>query len=158
MSSARPQAATAPVQCYRGLRAISGKCLPRAARQLLEIVQARFDAGAATAVELVTQKAAYDTAQIAIPELEQARKERLAGLALLLGRPPENFKLASGSLDSLVEPPVAAGLPSELLARRPDVWQAEANLRAGHGDLQAARAAMFPSLSLAAAADRSIVR
>jgi multidrug efflux system outer membrane protein len=47
---------------------------------------------------------------------------------------------------------VTAGLPSELLTRRPDVLVAETNLRAGHADLVAARAAMFPSLSLTAGA------
>jgi outer membrane protein TolC len=68
----------------------------------------------------------------------------------LLGRPPEQFEVKGQPLDSLKEPTVAAGLPSELLTRRPDVLLAESNLRAGHADLIAARAAMFPSLSLTA--------
>src|SRR6185312_7001087 len=53
-------------------------------------------------------------------------------------------------LDSLREPTVAAGLPSELLTRRPDIVRAESNLLAAHADLVAARAALFPSLSLTA--------
>jgi multidrug efflux system outer membrane protein len=68
----------------------------------------------------------------------------------LLGRAPEQFEVKGLPLDSLREPAVAAGLPSELLTRRPDILLAESNLRAGHADLIAARAAMFPSLSLTA--------
>jgi multidrug efflux system outer membrane protein len=123
-----------------------------AARELLQIVQARFDAGTATPVELATQRSAFDTAQIAISELRQTEQESRAALALLLGRFPEGFVLASLPLENLSEPLVVPGLPSELLTRRPDVRLAEANLLAAHADLLAARAAMFPSLSLTAAA------
>jgi len=52
----------------------------------------------------------------------------------------------------LKEPAVAPDLPSELLTRRPDVVAAEANLRAGSANLTAARAAMFPSLTLTVSA------
>jgi NodT family efflux transporter outer membrane factor (OMF) lipoprotein len=123
-----------------------------AAHQLLEVVQARFDVGVATAVELATQKTAYDTAQIAIADLAQSEFEARAALSMLLGRAPENFEVQGMPLDALHEPAVGAGLPSELLMRRPDVVRAEANLRAGHADLAAARAAMFPNISLTAGA------
>ena len=123
-----------------------------AARQLLAAVQARYDAGFAGPVDLATQKTAYDAAQIAMTDLLQTEIEARASLALLLGRLPENFTVQDKPLDSLSEPLVAAGLPSELLNRRPDVLLAESNLRAGHADLAAARAAMFPSLSLTAGA------
>ncbi len=123
-----------------------------AARRLLDVVQARFDAGFATPVELATQRTAFDTAQIAISDLQQAQTESRAALALLLGRAPEGFVVQGAPLDSLHEPQVTAGLPSELLMRRPDVLLAEANLQAGHADLIVARAAMFPSLSLTGSA------
>jgi multidrug efflux system outer membrane protein len=123
-----------------------------AALQLLSVVQARFDAGFASPVDLATQKAAYDTAQIAITDLQQTEVETRASLALLLGRVPENFTVQNKPLDSLSEPLVTAGLPSELLNRRPDLLLAESNLQAGHADLIAARAAMFPSLNLTAGA------
>jgi NodT family efflux transporter outer membrane factor (OMF) lipoprotein len=121
-----------------------------AAKQLLEVVQARFDVGVASPIDLATQKAALDVAQIAISDLQQTELEARTGLAILLGRPPEQFEVKGLPLDSLREPTVAAGLPSELLTRRPDILLAESNLRAGHADLIAARAAMFPSLSLTA--------
>jgi NodT family efflux transporter outer membrane factor (OMF) lipoprotein len=123
-----------------------------AAQKVLDVVQARFDAGVAGPTELAAQKAALDRAQIAIPDLEQLELQGRTALAVLLGRIPEHFEVAGDSLDSLREPVVSAGLPSQLLTRRPDVAAAEANLRAGSANLAAARAAMFPSLSLTAAA------
>jgi outer membrane protein, multidrug efflux system len=123
-----------------------------ASKKILEAVQARFDAGVASPTELASQKAAWYTAQIAISDLEQLEMEARAALAVLLGRPPENFEIRANNFDSLREPAVAAGLPSELLTRRPDLAAAEANLRAAHANLAAARAAMFPSLTLTAAA------
>jgi NodT family efflux transporter outer membrane factor (OMF) lipoprotein len=123
-----------------------------ATQMVLEVVQARFDAGVASPVELAEQKAAINTAQIALSDLEQSEAQTRAALALLLGRVPENFEVEGKSLDLLKEPAVAPDLPSELLTRRPDIVVAEANLRAGSANLAAARAAMFPSLTLTASA------
>lgn len=121
------------------------------AKQLLDVVQARFDVSMASPIDLATQKAAFDTAQIAISDLQQTEFEARTALSLLLGRVPENFELKGQPLDSLHEPALGAGLPSELLTRRPDVYLAETHLRAAHADVAAARAAMFPTLSLTAA-------
>jgi NodT family efflux transporter outer membrane factor (OMF) lipoprotein len=122
-----------------------------AAHQLLDVIQARFDAGVSNPVELATQKAALAAAGLVIPELERREAEQLAALALLVGRAPENFNVAGRTLEGLREPQLAAGLPSQLLTRRPDVYLAEANLSAADADLTVARAAMFPSLTLTAA-------
>jgi multidrug efflux system outer membrane protein len=121
------------------------------AEQLLDVVQARYDVSMASPIDLATQKAAFDSAQIAICDLQQTEFEARTALSLLLGRMPENFQVKGQPLDSVREPAVGAGMPSELLTRRPDVFLAETNLRAGHADLAAARAAMFPTLSLTAA-------
>ena len=122
-----------------------------AAQKLLDVIQARFNVGMANPVELSTQKAVLATARLGIPELRQQEAEALAALALLLGRAPEQFAIQSQSLDSLIEPTVGAGLPSELLRRRPDVFMAESNMLAANADLLAARAALYPSLTLTAA-------
>jgi outer membrane protein, multidrug efflux system len=121
-----------------------------AAQKLLDIIQARFDAGLSNPVELASQKAALATAGLVIPDLKRQEAEALAALALLLGRAPEGFSVDGQSLDSLFEPQIGSGLPSELLTRRPDIFMAEANLQAANADLVAARAALFPSLSLTA--------
>jgi outer membrane protein, multidrug efflux system len=123
-----------------------------AAQTILAAIQARYDAGVASPTELASQKAALYAAQIVIADLEQLEMEARATLALLLGRNPEDLQVLAEDLQSLREPVVAPGLPSELLSRRPDVAMAEASLRAAHANLAAARAAMFPNLTLTAAA------
>jgi multidrug efflux system outer membrane protein len=122
-----------------------------AARSLMAIVDARYNAGMSNPVEVATQKAALAAAELTIPELEQLAEEATAALAVLLGRSPEGFKIEGAPLESLSEPTVTAGLPSDLLRRRPDVFTAEANLGSASADLVAARAALFPSLTLTAA-------
>jgi NodT family efflux transporter outer membrane factor (OMF) lipoprotein len=121
-----------------------------AAQKLLDVIQARFDVGLSNPVELASQKAALATAGLVIPDLQRQEAEALAALALLLGRAPEQFSVQSRSLDALLEPTIGSGLPAELLTRRPDIFMAEANLKAANADLVAARAALLPSLSLTA--------
>lgn len=122
------------------------------ARRLLEVIDLRFAAGAATPVEQASQRAVFDAAQIASLGLQQLETEARTTLALLLGRQPEQFGVRGAPLASLSEPVIAAGLPSELLTRRPDILRAEEKLRASHADVVVARAAMFPSLTLTAGA------
>jgi multidrug efflux system outer membrane protein len=122
-----------------------------AARSLMQIVDTRYHAGLSNPVEVATQRSTLATAELAIPELEQTEAEAVAALAVLLGRSPEGFSLEGTPLEALKEPPVASGLPSDLLRRRPDIFTAEANLMAASADFLAARAALFPSLSLTAA-------
>jgi multidrug efflux system outer membrane protein len=129
--------------------AIAGSNL-KAAQELLDIIQARFDVGLSNPVELASQKAALATAGLVIPDLKRQEAGALASVALLVGRVPEQFSLQGQSLDSLLEPKIGSGLPAELLTRRPDIFMAEANLKAANADLLAARAALFPSLSLTA--------
>jgi len=121
-----------------------------AAQKVLDIIQARFDVGLSNPVELASQKAALAAAGLVIPELKRQEAEALAALALLLGRAPEQFSVEGQTLDSLLEPTIGSGLPAELLTRRPDIFMAEANLKAANADLLAARAALLPSLSLTA--------
>ena len=119
-----------------------------AARNLAEIVAARYRAGFASPSEVATQRAALAATQLQIPELERLEEESSNALASFVGRQPEGFTVRAVSLDSLQEPAVAPGLPAELLRRRPDVLVAEANLAAAGADAVVARAALYPSLSL----------
>ena len=118
------------------------------ARQLLAFVEARLKAGRMTPAELASQQAAVANAELLIPQLRQQELEAVNALAVLVGRTPEGFKVAAQDLQSLREPAIVAGLPSELLQRRPDVQAAERGLTAANADLTAARAALFPSLNL----------
>jgi outer membrane protein, multidrug efflux system len=122
-----------------------------AARSVMAIVDSRFNVGLSNPVEVATQKAALAAAELTLPQLEQSEEEALAALALLVGRAPEGFSLAGTPPESLREPTISPGLPADLLQRRPDIFMAEANLGSASADLVAARAALFPSLTLTAA-------
>jgi outer membrane protein TolC len=63
---------------------------------------------------------------------------------------PQGFTVAGDNLDGITAPKVAPGLPAELLLRRPDVAGAEADLASAHANVDAARAAFFPAISLSA--------
>jgi len=71
-------------------------------------------------------------------------------LAVLIGKTPESIDVTSGSLTDLSPPPIVAGLPSELLTRRPDVAEAEQQLIGANANITVARAALFPSIDLTA--------
>ncbi|MFZ5654959.1 MAG: efflux transporter outer membrane subunit [Pseudomonadota bacterium] len=122
------------------------------AQQLMHLVQARFNAGAATALDLAQQRTALLASQAEIPALELSLKQTRHALAVLLGQAPQGFVVAGESLAALQLPVVAAGEPAELLSRRPDIRAAEARLIAADADIGAARAALYPSLDLSASA------
>jgi NodT family efflux transporter outer membrane factor (OMF) lipoprotein len=86
-----------------------------------------------------------------IPPLEQQERQQLDALAILTGRTPQSFAVTASSLAAIATPAVTAGVPSELLARRPDVASAEAQLIAANADIRAARAAFLPTIELTAA-------
>lgn len=122
----------------------------KSAQDILNLVLRRVTAGYSAPADLTQQRAALAAEQAALPALEQQELETRDALAILLGKPPEGFMVGGEGLGMLAPPAVAPGLPSELLARRPDIATAEANLKGAHADLAAARAAFFPSISLTA--------
>jgi len=107
-------------------------------------------AGIATALDVAQQETVVATVNATIPPLRQQLRQSLDALAILLGSTPESVDVSHGSLDELGQPPVRPGLPSELLTRRPDVAEAEAQLVAANANIAVARAAFFPSISLTA--------
>lgn len=121
-----------------------------ASEQILRLVQRRVDAGFAPGSDLTQERANMAAQQALIPVLEQQELETRDAVAVLLGRPPEGLSVTGEALGSLAGPVVAPGLPSDLLARRPDVMAAEANLTAAHANLAAARAAFLPNITLTA--------
>jgi NodT family efflux transporter outer membrane factor (OMF) lipoprotein len=83
-----------------------------------------------------------------IPPLEQTLRQNKVALAVLLGLPPERVKIDGGSLRAVAIPRVTPGLPSELIAQRPDIREAEAQLAAASADVENARAQLLPSFTL----------
>ncbi|HMK87985.1 MAG TPA: efflux transporter outer membrane subunit [Steroidobacteraceae bacterium] len=107
-------------------------------------------AGTATGLDVAQQETTVALLHAAIPPLEEQFRQTLYALAVLIGKTPESIEVASGSLTELNAPRVVAGLPSELLARRPDIAEAEEQLIGANANITAARAALFPSIELTA--------
>lgn len=128
--------------------AIAGLNL-QSAERVLALVESRARAGAATPLELAQQRGLVAAQRQAIEVLRQQAQGQHTALAVLLGQatmPP----VQAESLAPLQPPAIGAGLPAELLVRRPDVARAEAQLAAAHADVQAARAALLPRVTLSA--------
>ncbi|HEY4164937.1 MAG TPA: efflux transporter outer membrane subunit [Dongiaceae bacterium] len=120
------------------------------AQEVERVVEVKAKNGAVSPLDLAQQRSQVAAEQAAIPPLQLQEKQSLNALALLLGRNPEGFQVKGQSLNGIALPTVGAGLPSGLLTRRPDIKEAEANLEAANANLNAARAAMLPSIDLSA--------
>ena len=124
----------------------------QSSQSILNVVQRRVAAGYSPAADQIQERANLAAQQATLPALQQQELETRDALAILLGRPPEGFAVTGGGLGPIAAPPVGPGLPSALLARRPDIASAEANLVAAHANLEAARTAFLPSITLNASA------
>ena len=122
----------------------------RDAERILAAYRARLSVGTANALDVSQQEALVAGQRANIPGLRNNVEQQRIGLGILVGRPPERLRVGGGTLDKLPLPLVAPGLPSELLARRPDVANAEAQLQSENANIRAARAAFFPSIQLTA--------
>jgi multidrug efflux system outer membrane protein len=120
------------------------------AKRVGGLIEQRLKAGTASALETAQQQSVIDTLNAAIPQLELLVVQNRNALAVLIGRTPETVAIRGGSLNSLVIPRVTPGLPSELLAQRPDIRQAEANLASANANVAVARAQFLPSITLTA--------
>ena len=118
-----------------------------AANESLNLAKKRADAGVAPDLDVYQAGGLATAAAAQTTELERQRAAELHQLAVLTGK--LDLTVASGTIDTLPIPPLTpAGLPSELLERRPDVKQAEAELQAATERIGVAKAAQFPALSL----------
>jgi multidrug efflux system outer membrane protein len=113
----------------------------------LRVFQLRFDAGTVSELELTQSRAEYEDALTRIPATESEIAQQENALSILLGRNPAAIPRGR-EIGQLGMPAVPAGLPSELLARRPDLRQAEQILISANAQIGAARAQYFPSISL----------
>lgn len=128
------------------------------AREILEterasfaVVQSRYDNGIAGELDVVRARTTVDTARVSVAAAEARVTADENTLALLLGMPLSPDLAPARRLADvapLADPP--AGLPSEVLARRPDVAAAEHTLKAANANIGAARAAYFPRIGLTA--------
>jgi NodT family efflux transporter outer membrane factor (OMF) lipoprotein len=120
------------------------------AESVLKLVREQGQVGTTTDLNIAQQETVVAGLRAAIPPLQQQFSQALDALAILLNRSPNDMRLAAKSLVPLSVPVVAPGLPSELLERRPDVREAEAQLVSANANIKVARAAFFPSITLTA--------
>ncbi len=98
-------------------------------------------------MELAQSQSEYEASLATIPQIELQIAQQENALSILLGHNPDAIP-RDRELDDLTVPAVPAGLPSDLLERRPDLRQAEFDLIAANAQIGAARALYFPSISL----------
>jgi outer membrane protein, multidrug efflux system len=121
------------------------------ANTTFELQKLRLDAGVVSELEYRQVEADLGTSLALLPVQRQARARQEGALAVLFGRTPREVyegRVERGApvMPGVVEVP--AGLPSDLLLRRPDLREAEARLHAANARIGVARAAYFPSISL----------
>jgi multidrug efflux system outer membrane protein len=114
------------------------------------IFDLRFKSGLVSQTEVVQVRSQYQQALTAIPAFEQQIAAVENQISILLGRDPAPIPRGR-TIDELVAPLIPAGLPSDLLQRRPDILQAEQNLVAANANIGVARSLYYPSLSLTGA-------
>lgn len=120
------------------------------AEAIARIAQAKVDAGTATPIDALQQRIAVERQRNNIRNLRQSELSARASLAVLTGQGVQNFDVSGDTLEVIDVPVVQPGLPSDLLRRRPDLVQAEANLRRNRANVDLARLAFLPNISLTA--------
>jgi multidrug efflux system outer membrane protein len=116
----------------------------------LELFQLRFRNGIISEVDLSQAESEYEDALARIPDIERAIAQTENALSVLLGRNPGSIPRGL-TIDELVLPAVPAGVPSDLLERRPDIRRAEQLLIAANARIGVAKSLYFPTISLTGA-------
>jgi len=124
------------------------KATVAARAEQLRIQQRLTDRGYASQLELRQAEAEYRATQELVPQLQLSISQEEDALSVLLGVPPAAVRREQSDLERLATPVIPAGLPSELLRRRPDIYAAEEAVVAADRSLDSARAEMLPDFSL----------
>jgi multidrug efflux system outer membrane protein len=119
-------------------------------KQSYDLTKLRFDQGVSSEIDLHRSESSWREAEVDIAQQTRRVAQDRHALALLVGEPlpPETGAGAQGLEAQTFVKQLPAGLPAELLVRRPDVRAAEHALRAANANIGAARAAFFPSIEL----------
>jgi outer membrane protein, multidrug efflux system len=116
--------------------------------EVLSITEARFNAGAVSALDVAQQQTQTDSAHANLELQNQQYTLAENALSILLGRPPQQQSYGIENFFTIALPPMNALQPASLLERRPDVRQAEMQLIAANANIGVARAAFYPKLQL----------
>jgi len=114
----------------------------------LELTQNRYNAGIAAKADVVVAQTQLKTTQAQAIDIGVQRAQLEHAIALLMGKSPADFSLVPAEF-KLPQIKIPVGLPSELLERRPDIASAERKMAAANAQIGVARAAYYPTLTLA---------
>lgn len=114
----------------------------------LEVVEARFQNGSVTALDIAQQETVLSNAKAELAAVEQKLALAENALAVILGQSPQTLAVSGHNLNNITLPSTVVLQPSELLERRPDIRKAEADLIAANANIGTAKAAYFPSINL----------
>lgn len=117
----------------------------------VKLTSLRLDHGVATKLDVLQAQQVLDTANAQIPDLERQIGQEEDAINILLGNYPGTVPRGLKLPDQFIPPEVPPGLASSLLARRPDIRQAEQVLIAANAQIGVAKAAFFPQISLTGA-------
>ena len=117
-------------------------------RQSLTLARARFRGGLTSELDVRQGENAHALAEGTQERALRERRQKENELSVLVGRPPANMPRGLPLADQPFPDSIPAGLPSDLLTRRPDVRRAEEEVRAANARIGAAIAALFPTISL----------
>jgi multidrug efflux system outer membrane protein len=148
-------------QTYFALRALDAEISTitstvRLREEQVRLVRSRFDAGIGNELDVARAETELASTEAEAASLAKRRAELENALAILIGENPSAFKFAVASGDdgktwNPAPPKIPAGLPADLLERRPDVSEAERQLAAANARIGVAKAAFFPVLRLTGA-------
>jgi NodT family efflux transporter outer membrane factor (OMF) lipoprotein len=154
LQSARLSAQAELAQDYFQLRALDAQQqllqdATRAYEKSLQLTRTRYAAGVAARSDVALAQTLHDTTRAQAIDIGVRRAQLEHAIAVLIGKPPSEFALERAALTAL-PPPVPAGLPAELLERRPDIAAAERRVAAANAQIGAAIAAYYPTVTLGA--------
>lgn len=118
--------------------------------QLFEIVETKYKNGVVTLLDVSRQRTAVLNQKAAIIPIENKARQSKTALAILIGLVPQGFDVGLVPLNQLTLVNVTAGLPSELLKRRPDIAASEQRLIGADANIYAEKANLWPQISLTA--------
>jgi multidrug efflux system outer membrane protein len=119
-------------------------------RDSLKLTLDKFEFGQVSRIQVAQVQSQLETASARIPQIRTQIKQTETAITLLVGRNPGPVPRGK-SITELTPPLVPAGVPSQLLERRPDILQAEQQLIAANAQIGAAKALYFPTISLTGA-------
>ncbi|MGY2492753.1 efflux transporter outer membrane subunit [Cupriavidus sp. CP313] len=127
------------------------------AERALALVRTQHAAGTVSGLDVAQAELNVSTQRANQARLVQQRTEQRHALAILFNRPPQALAAEPASLPDQPPPAVPAGLPADLLSRRPDLREAELQLRASLANVDATRTSFYPSFTLTGSAGISSV-